>query len=158
MVAAGTFREDLYFRLRVVEITIPPLRERPEDIPLLVQHFLKKYGEGRKLRIATQAMERLVSFGWPGNIRQLENVLRAAIVMSDGTIERSHLGLDAPTRSAPATSPGSLSLRERIDALEAELIREALGQTRNNQSKAAELLGVSRFGLQKMIKRLKIVT
>ncbi|RYE92165.1 MAG: GAF domain-containing protein, partial [Myxococcales bacterium] len=158
MVAAGTFREDLYFRLRVIEIAIPPLRERPDDIPLLVQNLLKKHGEGRKFRVSAQAMERLVSHPWPGNIRQLENVLRAASVMSDGTIERSHLGLDPTLRAAPAAALGALSMRERVDALEAELIREALTQTRHNQSRAAELLGVSRFGLQKMIKRLKIVT
>ena len=156
MVGAGTFREDLYYRLRVVEVRVPPLRERPSDVPLLVAHFLKKHGGDRPSRMAPGAMEQLVRSPWPGNVRQLENEIRRAIVLSDGTIERMHLspdlGLD-PSGKAPSTS---LKMRERLDELEGELIRDALTRTRGNQSKAAELLGVSRFGLQKMLKRLQI--
>ncbi|MCS6898560.1 MAG: sigma 54-interacting transcriptional regulator [Myxococcales bacterium] len=156
MVAEGTFREDLYFRLRVIELRVPPLRERPGDIPLLIQHLLAKHGEGRKIKISPRALELLCAHPWPGNIRQLENTLRAALVLSDGVIEPQHLGLDKVPQES--SSAGGLMLRERVDALEGELIREALRQTRGNQSKAAELLGVSRFGLQKMMKRLQIVT
>jgi transcriptional regulator with GAF, ATPase, and Fis domain len=160
MVREGKFREDLYYRLRVIEIAVPPLRERREDIPLLVKHLIARHGEGRPCRVSAAALERLVAAPWPGNVRQLENVIRAALVLSDGTIERSHLsGLDA-TSAAPtaAAGSGSLRLKERVDALESELIREAMQRTRGNQSRAAELLGVSRFGLQKMLKRLGIVT
>ena len=157
MVAEGTFREDLYFRLRVIELRVPPLRERRGDIPLLIQHILAKHGEGRKIKVSSRALEQLCAHPWPGNIRQLENTLRGALVLSDGVIEPQHLGLEGSPREAP-TAVGGLVLRERIDALERELIREALRQTRGNQSKAAELLGVSRFGLQKMVKRLQIVT
>jgi transcriptional regulator with GAF, ATPase, and Fis domain len=158
MVREGKFREDLYYRLRVIEIAIPPLRDRREDIPLLVKHLIARHGEGRPCRVAAAALEQLISAPWPGNIRQLENVMRAALVLSDGTIDRSHLtGLD-PAPGAPAAASGSLRLKERVDALEAELIREAMQRTRGNQSRAAELLGVSRFGLQKMLKRLGIVT
>jgi transcriptional regulator with GAF, ATPase, and Fis domain len=156
MVAEGTFREDLYFRLRVIELRVPPLRERRGDIPLLIQHILGKHGEGRKIKVSSRALEQLCAHPWPGNIRQLENTLRSALMLSDGVIEPQHLGLEGSPRET--SSSGGLVLRERVDALEGELIREALRQTRGNQSKAAELLGVSRFGLQKMVKRLQIVT
>jgi transcriptional regulator with PAS, ATPase and Fis domain len=157
MVAEGTFREDLYFRLRVIELRVPSLRERRGDLPLLIQHLLEKHGADRKHRVSPPAMERLCAHPWPGNIRQLENTLRAALVLSDGLIEPQHLGLDGSPQGTGA-APGGLLLKERVDALESELIREALRRTRGNQSKAAELLGVSRFGLQKMIRRLQIVT
>ena len=156
MVAAGTFREDLYYRLRVVEIRVPALRQRPGDVPLLVAHFLSKY-DGKGIRVSASAMATLVAAPWPGNVRQLENELRRAIVLSDGLIEASHLSPDVlPTSSAARGASASLTLRDRIDDLETVLIREALARTRGNQSKAAELLGVSRFGLQKMLKRLQI--
>jgi transcriptional regulator with GAF, ATPase, and Fis domain/tetratricopeptide (TPR) repeat protein len=156
MVAAGTFREDLYYRLRVVEIPVPALRQRPGDVPLLVAHFLEKH-EGKGLRVSPSAMAALVAAPWPGNVRQLENELRRAIVLSDGVIEASHLSPDVlPSASVARGTSTSLTLRDRIDDMETVLIREALARTRGNQSKAAELLGVSRFGLQKMLKRLGI--
>jgi transcriptional regulator with GAF, ATPase, and Fis domain/tetratricopeptide (TPR) repeat protein len=157
MVEEGAFREDLLYRLRVVELRVPPLRERRDDIPLLVRHLLAKHGEGRRLQISTDAMAQLCAHPWPGNIRQLENTLRAAAVFSDGLIEPGHLRLDVPPSRAPASSE-DLALKPRVERLEVELIEAALRRTRGNQSKAAELLGVSRFGLQKMMKRLGIVT
>jgi transcriptional regulator with GAF, ATPase, and Fis domain/tetratricopeptide (TPR) repeat protein len=156
MVAAGTFREDLFYRLNVVTLRVPPLRERPEDIPLLVAHFVKKHAPQRDAKVARTAMAKLTSFPWPGNVRQLENEIRRALVMSDGVIDVGELSPDV-ARGGPGAARGAgLDMRTRVDALETELVLEALQRTRGNQTRAAQLLGLSRFGLQKMMKRLKI--
>ncbi|HVY47620.1 MAG TPA: sigma-54 dependent transcriptional regulator, partial [Minicystis sp.] len=154
MVKARTFREDLFYRLSIIPLRIPPLSERADDVPVLVQHFLAKHGDGKK-RISSAAMDRLVSYGWPGNVRQLENEVRRALVLSDATIGVEHLSPDVAGAPAGKRELG-LALRARIDALELSLVREALERTRGNQTKAATLLGVSRFGLQKMMKRLGV--
>jgi transcriptional regulator with GAF, ATPase, and Fis domain len=158
MVKAKTFREDLFYRLNIISIRIPPLRERSSDIPLVVHHLLRKHGSasGAKPRVTQGAMDRLSSFAWPGNVRQLENEIRRALVLSDGTIDIEHL---SPEIAGQATAPREevgLNVRRRIDALEMALVRDALDKTRGNQTQAAKLLGLSRFGLQKMIRRLKI--
>lgn len=159
MVKAKTFREDLYYRLNIITIRIPPLRERSSDIPLIVHHLLRKHGgaSGVKPRVTQAAMDRLVAFAWPGNVRQLENEIRRALVLSDGTIDVEHLSpeIAGQTAAAPREEVG-LNVRRRIDALEVALVRDALQKTRGNQTQAAKLLGLSRFGLQKMIRRLKI--
>lgn len=157
MVKAKTFREDLLYRLAIITIAIPPLRERRDDIPMLVEHLLRKHAKGAPVRIAAAAMERLVAYSWPGNVRQLENEIRRALVLSGGTIERTDLSPDiAEGAMAPGPELG-LDVRARIDALETELVREAMRRTAGNQTQAAKLLGLSRFGLQKMIKRLSLV-
>ncbi|MEJ7735222.1 MAG: sigma 54-interacting transcriptional regulator, partial [Polyangiaceae bacterium] len=155
MVAARTFREDLFYRLNIITLRIPPLRERSEDIPLIVSHLLAKHG-GSKTRVTAEAMARLSGYAWPGNVRQLENEVRRALVLSDGTIDRSHLSPEVA--DAPAAAPRDLGLhvRQRVDALEVQLVREALSRTAGNQTQAAKILGLSRFGLQKMMKRLSI--
>jgi transcriptional regulator with PAS, ATPase and Fis domain len=156
LVAAGRFREDLFYRLNVVMLRIPALRERTDDIPLLVAHLLEKHAAGRGLKVTRAAMDRLVRFPWPGNVRQLENEIRRALVLADGRIDVAELSQDV-ARGGPGASRGSgLDLRTRVDALEAELVREAMAKSGGNQTRAAELLGVSRFGLQKMIRRLRI--
>jgi serine/threonine-protein kinase PknK len=156
MVAARTFREDLYYRLDIVTVRVPPLRERPADVPLLVRHFLGAHAAGKDVTVTPAAMQRLMACPWPGNVRQLENELRRAIVLSDGTIDRAHLSPEIAERRDGAATPLGLHVRKRVDALEAELVREALRQTRSNQTQAAKLLGLSRFGLQKMMKRLGV--
>jgi DNA-binding NtrC family response regulator len=153
MVRAKQFREDLFFRLNVIAIRVPPLRERASDIPLIVRELLRKHGEGKSIAITRAAMERLGSYDWPGNVRQLENEIRRAIVLSDGTVDYQHL---SPEIAAVARKDVGLNLRSRVDMLEADLVRQALDQTRGNQTQAAKLLGLSRFGLQKMIARLGI--
>jgi serine/threonine-protein kinase PknK len=156
MVAAGTFREDLYYRLNVLTIPVPALRERADDIPELVAHFLDKHAPGRAPKVTRAAMERLAAYPWPGNIRQLENEMRRAIVLADGRIDVPELSADV-ARGGPSAARGAgLDLRARVDALEVELVTEALEKTRGNQTRAAELLGMSRFGLQKMMKRLGV--
>jgi transcriptional regulator with PAS, ATPase and Fis domain len=155
MVRARTFREDLFYRLNIITIRIPPLRERGSDVPLLVQHFLQRHGGG-KARVTRAAMDRLSAYPWPGNVRQLENEIRRAIVLTDGIIDVEQLSPEIGRGGGAKPQEVGLNVRSRIDALETRLVREALERTRGNQTQAAKLLGLSRFGLQKMIKRLGI--
>ena len=137
-------------------LRIPPLRSRTSDIPLLVQHFLKVHAKGAEVRLTRGAMAKLLSYAWPGNVRQLENEVRRAIVLSDGVIDAEHLSPDVAGTRPTARVADGLNVRERIDALEVELVQKALERTRGNQTQAAKLLGLSRFGLQKMMKRLGV--
>jgi serine/threonine-protein kinase PknK len=158
MVEAGSFRQDLYYRLNVVTVRIPPLRERHGDIGALCEFILKRFAGERSVRLSREALEALARYDWPGNIRQLENELRRALVLSDGTIGVEHLSAELQAAAAGRRS-GTVSefdLKERLDLLTTELVRDALGRTGGNQTRAAELLGISRFGLQKMMRRLTI--
>ena len=157
LVAAGKFREDLYYRLNVVSLRVPALRERRGDVPLLVRHFMAIYSQKRKVSISKAALDALSAYRWPGNIRQLENEVRRALVLADDVITPDVLSPDVLAREGgEAASSDALNLRGRVDTLEVELVRTALKRTDGNQTRAAELLGLSRFGLQKMIKRLRI--
>jgi transcriptional regulator with GAF, ATPase, and Fis domain len=159
MVQAGSFREDLFYRLNVITIAVPSLRERAADIPLLVEHLLGKHAGGRKLRVTRAAMDKLTSFSWPGNVRQLENEIRRAVVLADevdGRIDVAELSKEIAQAGPPSMRDTGRGLRARIDALELEAVSQALVTTHGNQTQAARLLGLSRFGLQKMMKRLKI--
>ena len=176
-IAAGSFREDLYYRLNVVPIRLPALRERREDIPLLVQHFVKKFDERlKKSVIGTEsaALELLSNHPWPGNIRELENVIERAVLFCDGTLLRAadlpselHQTPEpppvsparAPERPPPdETTVASDGLKEKVKAamtrLERELIVKALEQTGGNVTHAARLLKISRKGLQLKMKEL----
>jgi serine/threonine-protein kinase PknK len=157
-VAAGTFREDLLYRLNVITLRVPALRERPEDIPLLVDHMIAKHAGGRRVKVTRAAMAKLVSFPWPGNVRQLENEVRRALVLGDGAIDLPELSPEVARGGSGGARGTGLDLRARVDALEAELVVEALQKTHGNQTRAAKALGLSRFGLQKMMKRLKVKT
>jgi Nif-specific regulatory protein len=160
----GTFRPDLYYRLRVVPIEMPALREVPEDIPLLASHFLVKYcGEMRTdLKHFTQgALDRLASYDWPGNARQLENEVRRLVAsVRAATISEDHLdaALRTPARKAEAVEklPESRSLPEAVEALERRMIEAALRESKGNKQKAAQALGLSRQGLIKKLKRLEL--
>lgn len=146
----GTFREDLYYRLNVLPINIPPLRVRKEDIPYLAEHFARKVaGEmGRECVIGGSAMERLLSWDWPGNVRELENVIERSIVLS-GTdrLEADDIRLDT-TRAKPPNSSGFLPEGTNLDQHEQSIIREALRRANNNKSQAARLLGITRNALR----------
>lgn len=135
-VRASRFRQDLYFRLKVVAVTLPPLRERPGDIPILVDHFLAKYSRGGQvLKVSKAAMSRLERYSWPGNIRELENCLHAAVLLTQGdTIRPEGLSLDENT---PSIAPGSFREMER------QLIVETLERVGGNRTRAAKLLGLS---------------
>jgi serine/threonine-protein kinase PknK len=157
LVSAGKFRQDLLYRLNVISLAVPSLRERPSDIPMLVDHFLDKHAARARPRVSKAALEALVRFAWPGNVRQLENEIRRALVLADSSIELEHLSPELCGNKAGSTAvTDELNLRQRVDALEAELVTIALDRTGGNQTRAAELLGLSRFGLQKMLKRLAI--
>jgi serine/threonine-protein kinase PknK len=152
MVAEGTFREDLYYRINVITIQIPPLRERASDIPLLVDHLIAKHAPGRRAKVTPAARRRLLAHPWPGNVRQLENEVRRALLLSDHEIDIEHLSV--PSLDEKSDVDLGLNIRARSDRLEVELVSDALGRTGGNQTQAAKLLGVSRYGLHKMMKRL----
>ncbi len=164
-VEKGNFREDLYYRLNVVHIQLPPLRERREDIPLLTAHFTEKYAEennGRRKNISPEALDYLSGYEWPGNIRQLENVVERCMVMAAGaTIEAADLppeirDEDTQLKNALDMLPVELNLADTLDRLEAALIRRALARAEFVQVKAAELLGVSKSLLQYKLRKYGI--
>ncbi len=151
-VREGRFREDLFFRLNVVSVRIPPLRERPEDIPILVEHFIRKHREelGVEVEGMTQrAMARLMEHPWPGNVRELENAVERAMVLCDRRlIDTGDLPPGVRERIGPSAPKGEdLRLRPRIRALELELVEEALRRTRGNRTQAARLLGITHRAL-----------
>ncbi len=139
----GTFREDLYYRLNVYSIYLPPLRERRPDIPLLADHFIEKYAaaHGKDVRrIATSAIDMLMSYHWPGNVRELENCIeRAVLVCEGGVIHAHHLPPSLQTAEVSGTLPRQ-SLKEALDAYEKDLIQDALKSARGNRARAARLL------------------
>lgn len=159
MVNEGIFREDLFFRLNVFSIIIPSLRERVEDIPLLVEHILKKRSNGPRT-ISTEAMRELLTYNWPGNVRELENVLaRTSIMAENGNIE--HIGLLNHTGAVhemedPSESSGYMSLDERLANYEKSLIIDALKKSRGVQAKAAKLLGINQRSLWHRTKKYEI--
>ena len=159
-VAKAAFREDLYYRLNVFPIYLPPLRERMADIPLLADHFLGKYaGEHQKpvKRLSAPALDLLMQYPWPGNVRELENIIeRAVLVCDEDTILSVHLPASLQ-RQEPGASATS-GLASQVEKLEKELITEALRQTRGNQSKAAHLLDTSLRILGYKIKQYGIET
>ncbi|MEO7092356.1 MAG: sigma 54-interacting transcriptional regulator, partial [Polyangiales bacterium] len=157
MVKERRFREDLFYRLAVVRIVVPALRERSEDVPTLVEHFVTRFEGDRRVKVTRRALAALAAAPWPGNVRQLENELRRALVLCDDTLDLEHLSDEvARTARGVSSAGGDLSLRERVDALERRLVADALRRTAGNQTRAAKALGVSRFGLQKMLKRLAL--
>jgi two-component system response regulator AtoC len=152
-VQAGRFREDLFYRLNVVRIDLPPLRARRDDVPALVAHFLDMYRVAPgapPTKISESAVKRLVAYDWPGNVRQLENVIQRAVVMSGGrVIGPDDLDLSAPTTArsdldVPALVRDRVPLKQVLGDLERDLIAEALRQAAGNRSEAARSLGIYR--------------
>ena len=140
---AGSFRNDLYYRLNVFNIFMPPLRERKPDIPLLADHFLEKYSFQHThsiKRISTPAIDMLMSYHWPGNVRELENAVERAVLICDGhVIHGHHLPPTLQTAEASDTV-SSLSLKKSVEAYEKDLIQDTLKTTRGNRARAAKLL------------------
>jgi DNA-binding NtrC family response regulator len=165
MVADGAFREDLFYRLNVIPVELPPLRERREDIPLLAQHFLQKLAAetGRSVTISQEALRRLMAFRWPGNVRQLENVVERALAFSGGRsqIDVPDLSTEiqnqpAPTDSSDAWFPeDGVDFDRYIEAVELSLIRRSLERTQGNKRQAAKLLNLKRTTLIEKLKRLE---
>jgi transcriptional regulator with PAS, ATPase and Fis domain len=155
----GLFRADLYYRLNVVAINLPPLRERREDITALAQYFLRKHSMAIRRNItgiSEEARRKLEAYDWPGNVRELANVIERAVVLGSGpTITLEDLpGRMAAGRTTPA--PASQSYREGLNAARKELILKALATTRGNRSAAAKILGLEAKYLFKLIKSLEI--
>jgi two-component system nitrogen regulation response regulator GlnG len=177
LIREGRFREDLYYRLNVVSVTLPALRERVEDVPFLVDHFLAKYaGELGERALSAEALERLTGYGWPGNVRELENVIQHAMVMATGgVILPEHLPIAAGA-GAPVVREGTLEqlIQEKLEEcvrglgtresanlyelllglVERPLFRAVLRETGGNQLRAAALLGINRNTLRKKLRAL----
>jgi len=174
-ISAGRFREDLYYRLNVVQVRLPPLRERKSDIPLLVDHFVRRFRERLKkdvVGVEDAAMERFLAYGWPGNIRELENVIERCLLFTDGQHiqigdlpEELRGGVPKPTARPAAESQASAAtpqetpglkeaVREATSRVERELIVKALEQTGGNVTHTARLLKISRKSLQTKMKEL----
>jgi len=168
MIEDGTFREDLYYRLNVVSLHLPPLRNRREDIPLLCQLFLERLAKelGRPIpQLSPQAQQELYHYDWPGNIRELQNILERGLLFCDGTtLEQSHLpqqlhsdAAQSSVQTNSAQMPLEQPLPDHLETIEQQLIQAALIEARGIQAKAAELLGISRSNLQYKLKKYHLV-
>lgn len=167
LVAAGKFREDLYYRLNVIPVRLPPLRDRREDIPLLVQHFLDRFcrelGPPRPtMTVSQQAMRRLMAYEWPGNVRQLENALERAVALSAGRTQIELADLppdlqelsDVPSSGVFSLPEDGIDFHEYVENVERELIRQSLERTGGNKGRAAQLLNLKRTTLVEKLKRM----
>ncbi len=170
-IAKGTFREDLYYRIKVIHLHMPPLREIREEVPLLANHFLREYcrENGRSpLEFSSAVLRRLGTSAWPGNIRQLRNeVIRMAACARGSIIVEEDLweGVPESDRESPAPPPARVAaaaggkpktLKQAMEELEREMIAQAMANTGNNQQRAARLLGLSRQGLINKLKRYEL--
>jgi len=165
MVAEGTFREDLFYRLNVLPVQLPPLRERRDDIPLLVQHFLQRLTQdsGRAMTVSQEAMRRLMAYRWPGNVRQLENTVERAIAFTQGRSVVDVHDLPPEIQNQPVVVEGTepwlpedgLDFERYIEAIELALIKRSLERTQGNKRQAARLLNLKRTTLIEKLKRLE---
>ena len=148
----GAFREDLYYRLNVVPINLPPLRERKEDVAALAEHFLERFAEsagGRVQSISPGALQKLRSYHWPGNVRELENIIQRAMVLAPGeAVEADDVILDGQSKRSSAETDTFLPDGMTLEQFEQQLIREAMRRAENNKSQAARLLGLTRNALR----------
>jgi DNA-binding NtrC family response regulator len=165
MVAESTFREDLFYRLNVLPVRLPPLRERREDIPLLVQHFLQRLAADANrapITVTQEALRRLMAYRWPGNVRQLENVIERAVAFSQGRSNIDVADLPAEIQNESASVDGAeawlpedgIDFERYIEGIELSLIRRSLERTRGNKRQAARLLNLKRTTLIEKLKRL----
>lgn len=161
MIKNGEFREDLYYRLNVVSVTIPKLRERRVDIPLLVEHFIKKYSainEKNVIGITSEALDKIIKYGFPGNVRELENMIERAVVLCRGeniVVEDLPLQVEASFEKM-VLDPQNLDneYEEKMKSFESEIIKEALSRTNGNQSAAARILNITERHLRSRLERL----
>jgi two-component system response regulator HydG len=163
-VASGRFREDLFYRLNVVTLKVPPLKERQEDIPLLAQHFLERYGEKNRKQIkgfTPLAMDILIKYGWPGNVRELENAVERAVILAlSDYISEKELPLSV-TKSYPADetmvlTPRPISELQSLEEIEREAILKTLEETDGNKSETARKLGINRRTLYKKLEKFGV--
>jgi len=165
-VSQGNFRKDLFYRLNVFQITIPPLRERKEDIIPLARYFIKKYSQKLKIhqpKLDNQVKKLLVNFDWPGNVRELKNEMEKAVILAGSNPYITKAELSEKIKSYPTTDKKilslcsshlkNISLKNAIEQLEKKMLKEVLQKTQGNKSKAAKLLGITRQGLLNKIAR-----
>jgi two-component system response regulator PilR (NtrC family) len=173
-VAENVFREDLYYRLNVIPILVPPLRERPEDIPLLANHFLKKYASGARrsiLRVHKESINSLCGYEWPGNVRQLENTVERAVALETTDQLHVELPLERPKARAAAAAAGQpgwmengsdsilpegVGMETYVAGIERSLLQNALNQSNGVQTKAADLLGISYRSFRHLMKKYEL--
>ncbi len=169
LVEKGDFREDLFYRINVITLVLPPLRERKEDIPLLVSHFLDKYSSenGKNVRkVSNLVMEALMDYDWPGNVRELENFIERAVVLTEGeeigenllTKEIVQFSKVKTPLSPPASMPSEMTFNKAVEGYERQMIEDALRRCGGVQKKAAKLLGIKPTTLNEKIKKLGIKT
>jgi len=162
MVALGSFREDLFYRLNVIPIHLPPLRDRREDIPVLARYFLDKFAPGAQMQVSQGAMRVLMAFPWPGNVRQLENAIERAVTLSSGRKEIDLADLPPEIQAVPDATVApfvefpdeGLDMPSYLSSIEKDLIKRSLQRTGGNRNKAAELLRIKRTTLVEKLKRL----
>jgi len=159
-VREGAFREDLYYRLNVVVMSIPPLRERKADIPLLVDYFLKRYARDNGKAIdglSREAKDLILKYDYPGNVRELENIIERAVVIARGRIITvDDLPFRDRSKPAEAKGPEGQAMKNAMEALERRLVEEAMQETQGNQSRAADLLGISERMLRYKLKKYSL--
>jgi Nif-specific regulatory protein len=146
-IAAGEFREDLYYRLNVFSIFVPPLRDRKADILLLADHFLERFARehGKNVRrISTPAIDMLASYHWPGNVRELSNAIERAVVLCDGGVVHAHHLPPTLQTAESSNTTANQSLQEMVEAVEKDALQDALKQARGNRAVAARLLRTTR--------------
>ncbi len=162
LVGRGLFRTDLFYRINVVPLEIPPLRERPEDIPLLVEHFLERFAPQKKLAIAPPALRVLVSYAWPGNVRELRNVMQRIGIFASGEIRLEDLPSeihhadpiqDLIHACSRCFADESMSFPQVVSCLEVNLLRQALKESAGNRAQAAKSLGLSSSTLRDKLKK-----
>jgi len=161
MVGEGRFQEDLFYRLSVIPVELAPLRERREDIPLLVEHFVKKHAQRLGRRIDGVDPAALVSFSayrWPGNVRELENAIERAVVLAAGpVIDAASISMIEPPSGRAAAGLPSVRLHENVEWAEQESVRRALNQAGGVKKDAAEILGISQRALSYYLAKYKVM-
>jgi transcriptional regulator with PAS, ATPase and Fis domain len=159
MVSEGKFQEDLYYRLNVIPIVIPPLRERRDDIGVLIDHFVEKHRQrtGKRIeRLEDDVVQALLKYDWPGNVRELENTIERAVVLATGpVISSSAISLLGATSAPPAGLP-SMRLHQNLEWVERETIRRALEQSGGVKKDAAEAMGISQRALSYYLAKYRI--
>jgi two-component system response regulator HydG len=158
MVRQETFREDLFYRLNVIALALPPLRDRREDIPVLAQHFLDRHGSklGRELRLSSETLDRLLAYPWPGNVRELENAMERTAILSRGeTVGPADLPLHVAAGTSLGRAP-ALPPQQTLAELERTHILQTLERCGWNNSRAAEELGIGRTTLWRKLKEYRI--
>ena len=172
-VAENSFREDLYYRLNVIPILVPPLRERREDVPLLVNHFVKKYAKsaGRNIsQVSSDSLAQLSSYEWPGNVRQLENTIERAVALETGEvlniqlpIERARakaaaagVGVDTVSVPSGAVLPDGMDMEKYVADIERSLLKSALKQADGVQTRAADVLKISYRSFRHLMKKYEL--